>query len=325
MTTRTWIVMGVGLAVSIAGGACQKKANPPPKTAAAPVKGGPPPLCLGETVIGLDRAPRDRIFPAEFWFGLLVQGYKANGEFPRPTRDCRSGRVAVDLDGCGGEGPQATKVYEGPLSDKDLVITSPSDGRRLVWVITDRMSDGQAQGPVAIAELMGKQIAVRALGTLRAYPGSVSLRLEKVRGGTVLVADGVNCQDNQPQEACDRAVRLVPLVGDAFVPKSIVDERGNCLGSSSVQVRASGVTVEGRKGLKYRLNSSVNFSGEGLIVREELSVDRKAPPGAPEGSYVIRQQADRQLIIRDGNLVSSTPSLLARWLERNAATQPAER
>jgi hypothetical protein len=308
------------LVVAVAG--CQKKANPPPKTAATQVKAGPPPLCLGETVIGLDRAPRDRIFPPEFWFGLLVQGYKASGDFPRPTRDCRAGRVAVDVDGCGGEGPQPQKISEGPLSDKDLIITSPSDGRRLVWVITDRLSDGQAQGPVAVAEIVGKQVAVRSLGTLRSYTGSVSLRLEKVRGGMVLVADGTNCQDNQPQEACDRAVRLVPLVGDAFLPKAIVDERGNCIGSSSLQVRAAGVTVEGRKGLRYRLNSSVNFSGEGLTVREELSVDKKAPPGAPEGSYVIRQQADRQVTVRDGNLVSSTPSLLARWLERNAATAP---
>jgi hypothetical protein len=310
------------LVVVVAVVGCQKKANPPPKTAAAPAKAGPPPLCLGETVIGLDRAPRDRIFPAEFWFGLLVQGYKASGEFPRPTRDCRAGRVAVDIDGCGGEGPQPQKISEGPLGDKDLIITSPSDGRRLVWVITDRLSDGQAQGPVAVAEIVDKQVAVRSLGTLRSYTGSVSLRLEKVRGGMVLVADGTNCQDNQPQEACDRAVRLVPLVGDAFLPKAIVDERGNCIGSSSLQVRAAGVTVEGRKGLRYRLNSSVNFSGEGLTVREELSVDKKAPPGAPEGSYVIRQQADRQVTIRDGNLVSSTPSLLARWLERNAATAP---
>ena len=81
-------------------------------------------------------------------------------------------------------------------------------------------------------------------------------------------------------------------MGDRFLLKGIFDDYGNCLDSSAIKLRASGVAGPRKNGLRYHLTSSVNFTPDGLSVREELAVDRPS-------------------------------SLLARWLERNneAATE----
>jgi len=124
------------------------------------------------------------------------------------------------------------------LTARELVVSNLGDARRLVWAITDRLPDGQGQGPVALAEVGVHGVGLRALGTLRTFPDNASLRLEKLGTNTVLVAEGEKCAGTGAD--CERAIRLLPLVGDRFVSKPIIDDQQACLGSAFFPVRTKG-------------------------------------------------------------------------------------
>jgi len=272
---------------------------------------GPARPCTIATTIGADKPAKDRVYPAEYWFALLLQGYQMSGDLARPTRSCGGAPVALPLDGCAGEPAATLNPPAVTVSSRDLVVMNLGDARRLVWAITDRLSDGQAEGPVALAEIEPQGIAVRVSGTLRAYPESASLRLARLGTGTVLVADGEVCA--KPGQ-CERATRVVPMIGDRFVAKPLVDDKGACLGPAFFPLRQGGV-ARGHKHAKYEVQVSITYGPDNIAIREQLALTGAEPVSDPaSGSFVTRVQAERQLTLKDGNLVATAPSVLSRWL-----------
>ena len=274
---------------------------------------GPARPCTVATTIGGDKPVKDRVFPAQYWFALLLQGYQMSGELARPARSCSGGPVTLDSDECAGE-PTSTRVAPSSVvSARDVTVVNLGDARRLVWAVTDHLSDGQAEGPVAIAEIEAQGIAVRASGVLRAYPENASLRLAKLGTGTVLVAEGEVCAK---PGSCQRATRVVPLIGDRFVAKSLVDDKGLCLGPAFFPLRQEGVS-RGRKHAKYEIQVSITYGTDNIAIREQLALTGAEPASDPgTSSFVTRVQAERQLTLKDGELVATAPSVLARWLAR---------
>lgn len=306
----------VAMALSLS--ACSHP-KPPPPAKPAPKAAPVPPLCAVETSAGFDKPPRERVYPAQNWFVLMLHAYRSVGEIARPLNDCSGRPVKLAVDGCGGEPlPDLVPTELGP---DDLVVSPLGDDRRLVWVITEHLSDGQGQGPVAIASVEPHGLAVRALGVLRAYREHVSLRLETVSGQQVLVADGERCASPNAAETCERAVRVVPLVGQWFLSAPLVDAQGVCQGSTLFPVRTHGEAGKGH-GATFELEAATNF-GQGVMqVREQLAISR-APHGraakdkdASGESYLARTQLERTITVKNGRLVTDGPSLLARWLKQ---------
>lgn len=286
--------------------------RPPPVTKPAPE----PSVCHIDSTIGIDKPLRDRSYPAQYWFVLLLKGYQSSGEIARPAADCSSLPVKVDHEGCPGETePTVTPIpHIGP---RELVIAKVGDTRRLVWVMVDTLSDGQAQGPVAIADITEHGPAVRTIGVLRAYPEHATLRLEKLGTGQVLVAEGERCADPRAPERCDRAIRVVPVFGDRITHKPVFDDKGVCLGSSLLSVRSSGSGTGQGGAASYRLESAVSFAPEEITVREQLALSGATGLAASGGGeFVRRVQAERKVTLRGGGLVATGPSLLARWLSQ---------
>ncbi|HVR61520.1 MAG TPA: hypothetical protein VMU50_06455 [Polyangia bacterium] len=280
----------------------------------APGPAVPKPICSIETTIGADRAPKDRVFPPQYWFVLLVEGYQSSGLIGRPARDCRGFPVSQAGDGCDGQPP--VEVAPQPVGARDLVVANLGDARRLVWAITDRLSDGQGQGPVALVEIGAGGVGVRAIGTLRTYPENVALRFERVGTTTVLVAEGEKCAGAGAD--CERAVRLLPLFGDRFVSKPLVDDRNTCLGSALILVRTKG-GLGRRTSTNYELEAALVFGPDAITIREQLAVSGGHGAGEQQNAsvgsaFVTRVQAERTLTVRGGALVATGPSLLDRWL-----------
>jgi len=294
----------VFLAFAVAGaGACGNRPRPASPGAARP--------CTIATTISGDKPVRDRLYPAEYWFALLLQGYQMSGELARPAKSCTGAPIALEIDGCVNQEQATRNPASVVVSPRDVVVMNLGDARRLVWAITDRYSDGQAEGPVALAEIEAQGIAVRASGVLRAYPENASLRLARLGTGTVLVAEGEVC--SKPG-SCERATRVVPMEGDHFVAKPLVDDKGACLGPAFFPLRQGGV-ARGRKRAKYEVQVSITYGPDNIAIREQLALtatEAAADPAA--GSFVTRVQAERQLTLKDGNLVATAPSVLARWL-----------
>ena len=305
----------------------QKKPPPEPPRKSSALVAASRPLCMIETAASVDKAPRDRTFPAQNWFVLLLHAYRSTGEIARPLIDCSGVPVKIDDDACGSRTPP--RFIPTQLTSRDVVVTSLGDTQRLVWVITERLPDGMAQGPIAIAEIEPRGISARALGVLRAYSENVSLRLERVSGATLLVADGQYCPDSRTPETCERAIRMVPLVGNRFIQTPLVDSKGGCLGSTFLPVRAKGQTGKqtGRyAGTEYELETSVTFAANIITIREHLALSRSASntrnaKDTLAESFVTRLQQERQVALHNGWLVTDGPSLLTRWLRQQDANR----
>ena len=284
----------------------------------APGPAAPKPICGIPTTVGGDRLPKDRVYPPPYWFVLLVEGYQSSGVIARPARDCRGFPVSQAGDGCDGQPP--VEAAPQALGARDLVVANLGDARRLVWAITDRLSDGQGQGPVALAEIGVGGVGVRAIGTLRTYPENVALRLERVGTTTVLVAEGEKCAGAGAD--CERAVRLLPLLGDRFVSKPLVDDRNVCLSSALIPVRTKG-GLGRRTSTNYELEAALVFGPDAITIREQLAVSGGHGGGEQQnqtaaGTFVTRVQAERTLTVRGGALVATGPSLLDRWLAQQS-------
>jgi hypothetical protein len=260
-----------------------------------------------------------RNFPVQYWFALMMNGYRSSGELATPIKDCRGLPVEVRYDGCSPE-PVGQADGSKPLTASDLVINTLGDARRLVWITTTRLPDGQAQGPVALAEVTSTGVAVRAMGVLRAYPDRARLRLLQLGGGTVLVAEGEHCPGRLDPASCDRGIRVMPLVGDRFENRPFSRADGKCLASSLIVEHTGGRST---KGASYEFESAVSFLPDAISVQEQLSVHTAQNKRERETGevFVTKIQAARRLVLRGDTLIASDVDLLDRWLAARAADE----
>ena len=315
-----WLIGIAGMALMAGGGCSQPKPKPAPPPAAkpAPAPVVARPLCAIETTNGLDKPARERIFPAQNWLVLMLHGYRSTTEMARPLADCTGAPVYTVFEGC-GDGPIPRWTPTNLTSD-DLTILPLGDNRRLVWLVTEHLADGQYQGPIAIASVEPRGLAIRAMGVLRSFPEHLVLRLEKMNSGPVLIADGQHCENSGLPESCERAVRILPLEGDHFMSNPVVDGNGACLDSSLLQVRTKGHVASGTK---YELEASVTVGPESILIRENLALTRPHAAHDPNAeSYISRLQLERSLTLKRGKLVTDGPSLLTKWLSKEKANAP---
>lgn len=317
-----WVLVSAGLALVADAGCGQPKPKPVPPPAVKPVAAAPVarPLCFIETTNGAEKPARERTFPSQNWYVLMLHSYRSTTEMARPLADCTGSPVYTVYEGC-GDGP-IPKWTPTNLTSDDLIILPLGDTRRLVWMVTEHLADGQFQGPIAIASVEPRGLAIRALGVLRSFPEHLVLRVEKMNSGTVLIADGQRCENAGAPEACERAVRILPLQGDHFASGPVVDGNGACLDSSLIPVRSKG-RVAG--GTKYELEASVTVGPESILIRENLALTRPHAAHDPNAeSYISRLQLERTMTVRGGRLVTDGSSLLTRWLskEKPATVEP---
>jgi hypothetical protein len=116
------------------------------------------------------------------WARLLLQGFQP-GIAAGNARDCtgravewREPRPALPR----ARGARQRCIPQRAVTDDDVVVQRLQGNLRLVWVMTDRFTNGEAQGPVALAEFQSERVVVRAIGSLRTYPRRARLRLETI-------------------------------------------------------------------------------------------------------------------------------------------------
>jgi hypothetical protein len=186
-----------------------------------------------------------------------------------------------------------------------------------VWAGADRLSDGQVEGPVVLAEFTDKSVDVRAIGTLRALPGRGKLRLVTVQGREILVAEGEHCQesDDGPPK-CFRGTRLMVQAGRRFEPQALRREDGKCLEPAFFPMaRVQVVKAKGGGRHQVKLSSKLEFVTDRVLVHEEVEV-REIEDKKP-GRLVRLAQADRSIRVRAGKLYASDLSLWNRMLRED--------
>ncbi len=304
-----FVLPGVALAFAVSG--CAERAKP----VAAPTA---PERCFVATQYGASQPVAERALPASQWFSLLLYGYQPTGAITRPATDCSWRRIEWPADRCAVWPEPAMSLPLQLQSPNDLIVEKLGDDRRIVWAITERFSDGQAEGAVALTQFTPQGVRVLTLGTLRAHAIRTKLRLEALNNGAVLVAEGESCAVPQDSASCVRTARLLPVVGDRFVPADMTDGAGKCLGSTLILLKGQGSNLQhGRRG--YQFESGLTFRPDGLAVHEQLAVEERDPDGG--GTFLRKVQSDRMVYLQGPTLQTSAPSLLDRWANAHRAAE----
>ncbi|HET8542778.1 MAG TPA: hypothetical protein VFL83_23085 [Anaeromyxobacter sp.] len=270
----------------------------------------------------MDRAGGGAEPGASDWARLLLRGWDAEtGRATSPAVDCTGTQVrwegpALACD----DGSTARAVLpDRPLGPEDLVVT-PLEGRtRLVWIVTNRYASGDGLGPAAVVEVYDQRLVVRAIGAIRANVVRARLRLEPLAATEALVAEGERCGSADPA-SCERAVRVVPLVRDRFLPTRVETPEGGCaspawfwLGREESEKLPSGWRR------RTRLDGAITFGPPGFAVDEQVAVHDLDPrqPNAPPRPF--RKAESRLEVTATGGRLVTTGSPL--WHRVKAASE----
>jgi hypothetical protein len=249
------------------------------------------PICLSEVAGDEAEEAQSGQLPTYVWYQVLLKNYnRKTGLVTAPIKDCSNKLVEPEL------APEAVACLVGKdagkplperaLTDDDLLILPTEDGKSLVWVKAKQFDDGEALGPIAIAEWTKRGIAVRAIGAMRAQSNRARMRLESMGAGKVLVVESDVCQKDDPKK-CERVMRLVPIQGEHFTQVAMVLEDGTCVGPAEFALFSQVEFTSGTKVRRFELTRTVDFTDGNVVMSEAVVIkDRDtAKPDEPAKTY----------------------------------------
>ncbi len=275
-----------------------------------------PALCSARTQLHADA-----VISPKTWFALLLHGYDPErNEVPRTALDCVGTPIVLEAagDACGDPIPAEPPPTTAKLSAADVVQSPAGPNRYLVWVMTRRLPNGEALGPVALVDASEQALAVRALGTLRAPASNATLRLEKVGSVTLLVAESESC-GGESSLVCKRMARLVPLRQSRFISEPLLHPDGSCAGPATLWLRRE-KTQKLKNGSERRseLVSNVLVANDSLVIEERMAV-KDFEPKQPTGPVGVQSaNVKRTIRVLANKLVVDAPSL---WSQLEGGAQ----
>lgn len=282
-------------------------------------------LCASEVEGGEALETQSNDVPPDVWFSLILKSYNGKThETARPTRDCTNKPLEIQ-----DEQVAACIVSDSPAlpsrpldGEQDLELIGLEEGKALVWVRTDYFENGDALGPIAIAEYRKNGLAIRALGALRANPNRVRMRLEPMGAGTVLVVESMVCPADDPAK-CARVMRLVPREGDRFVERPLYDAKTNaCLGPATFELsKFEEIKREDGVVRRFELARTFDFEAGVVTVNEQVTIKDIDPtqPDAPPAVF-RKAQIERNLEL-DGSGLKTTEPLWERLMAEHGSVR----
>lgn len=285
------------------------------------------PLCSSEVEGGEAVETQSNNVPPEVWFSLVLKSFNGKTAEPaRPARDCTNRPLEIQdeqVASCVLPKEPVAALPSRPLDgEQDLEIIALEEGKALVWVRTDYFENGEALGPIAIAEYRKNGIAIRALGALRANPNRVRMRIEPMGEGTALVVESMVCPPDDPQK-CARVMRLLPREGDRFVERPLLDaETGECMGPATFELsRFEEITRDDGIVRRFELARTFKFEGGAVSVDEQVLIKDIDPqqPDAPPAIF-RKAQIERTLTL-DGAGLKTTEPLWERLMAEHGSVR----
>jgi hypothetical protein len=290
--------------------------KPPPKK-----KSGIPPLCTSARP--LTKTNKIRPLRPDDWFNLLVDR-ASDGS----NADCTGTALTwEEPQGCLEPVDAGTPAPPRPFREEDVIISRVDPTTRLVWIVTDRFTNGDGQGPVALVSEEPQTMEVVTLGTLRAKARRPRLKLVTVGKTEVLTAEGEACEREDDPATCRRSMSLLLRQGQRFVPLRMHARNGMCLGAATIHLkRQKQVPLPSGWTRRLDLNSTVQAQPARIVVTEQVVVSDFDPtrPGVPPRPV---RRADAEILLwfaKDGRLLASDASLWSRVLEQIAKEESNE-
>lgn len=304
------------VALVVAGAGCKRQAQVRESAVRA--------LCFSELPSDM-RVVSPAVWRPEALFKLLINGYDpSTGKVPLPPTDCM-GTPILWQDPAPGEcaetAQEGTPLPIQPLTVEEMIVTEMRLDLKLVWAIVRRFSNGEAIGPVALVEATPRGLAVRALGTLKALPKSARLRLERIGGIEVLLADGERCWGKEDPKMCQRMVRIMPLRGNRFVAEPLVSQDGKCMQPANIALSRTGTQPLPAKWVrKYEFTAALSVAPDGIHVAEQIAAKDSdlRQPSSP--ARLFRKAQDERLIqVNQSRMSVDRPSVWTQLLEPGAS------
>lgn len=254
------------------------------------------------------------------WTRLLLLGWDAEtGRVTSPAVDCTGAQVRWDGPAlaCDDGSTARTLLPDRPLGPEDVVVTPLAGRMRLVWIVTSRYASGDGLGPVAAVELYDDRLVVRAVGALRANVLRARLRLEPLGATEALVAEGERCGSADPA-SCERAVRVMPLVGERFAPSRVETSEGACASPAWFWLgREESERLDSGWRRRTRLEGTIRFGPPGFVVDEQVAIHDLDPRQASAPPRPFRKAESRLEVTATGGRLVTTGSPL--WNRVKAA------
>jgi hypothetical protein len=307
------VLLGGAVAVAVA---CSSSQPPRPAPLPEPAVCAMPVQRVAEGAVPALRANQ--------WASLLLQGFQP-GIAAGNARDC-TGRAVEWREPtmrCHEPAELGTVLPQRPVTEDDVVVQRLQGNLRLVWVMTDRFTNGEAIGPIALAEFQGERVAVRATGTLRTYPRRARLRLETISNRRVLIGEGELCTEENNPLSCHRQARLLLLRGDRFHAEPLRSATGRCIGPARFEfAKEDAITLRDtgwRRG--FTLSAALLYRSNGIQIHENVLVQDTDPARPQVPPRVFRRAGqDRAIYVLNDTFVASDPSLWSRVLNDQART-----
>lgn len=307
------LLLGGAVAVAVA---CSSSQTPPPQALPQPAICSIPTRRVAAGVVPSLRGNE--------WASLLVQGFQPGIVAGNP-RDCTGHAVEWREPEmrCHEPAELGSILPQRPVTDDDVVVQRMPGNMRLVWVMTDRFTNGEAIGPVALTEFQGERVAVRAIGTMRTFPRRARLRIETISNQRVLVGEGELCTEENNPLSCHRQARLMLLRGDRFVAEPLRSATGRCIGPARFEFSKEHDITLSETGWRRRfeLSSALLYRANGIQIHENVLVQDSDPARPMVPPRVFRRAGqDRAIYVMNGRFVASDPSLWSRVLNDQART-----
>jgi hypothetical protein len=266
-------------------------------------------ICLAEVAGREAEEFKSGDVPAEVWFQILLRNYnRKTSQVARPVRDCSNREVGSTgdetMDTCLRGDTTAKALPEQPLTQDDLLIVPTEEGQLIVWVQLERFDNGEALGPIALADWTKRGVAVRAIGTLRAQANRASMRLEPMGEERVLVIESQVCDPDNPKK-CNRIMRFLPKAGDRFLERPLVQKDGTCLGAPEIQLYQDTEIELGDKSRTFEIGRSVDFTDGNVVISEQVTI-KDTDPSQPDAPPVVFRKANvqRPLVLGERGIVT---------------------
>jgi hypothetical protein len=255
------------------------------------------PICLAEVAGEQAEESRTGELPPEVWFSVMLRNFnRKTGQAAQPMKDCSGKPVEPPPQESAclqKDAAPSQALPDRPLVPDDLVVVPTDDGRTLVWIKARGYDNGDAIGPIAIAEWTKRGIAVRAIGGLRAHANRARLRLEPMGADRVLVVESDLCEPDDPKK-CERLMRLVPMVAERFDERPLLSRDGSCLGPAVFPLHAEQeITLPTGVKRKFEVTRVVDFT-DGDVVLSETVVIKDTDPKQPDEPPTVFRNANVQ-------------------------------
>lgn len=311
------LAIGTGVAAFVACSSNTPRPAPPPL---------PTPSLCSVAAPTNTRAGAVPTMRADAWARLILRSHSP-GIVPGNVSDCTNTPVRwVDpAIRCREPAEQSAPIPQHPIGEDDVVVSRVSNAPnfRLVWIMTDRFENGEAVGPVALAEFASPNVVVRAIGTMRTFPRRARLRFEILGNRRVLVGEGEICTDDNNPLTCRRQARLMLLRNNRFAPEPLRSQSGRCLGPARFEFAKEATTTVPETGWRrhFALQTSLQYRTEGIQVHELVTVEDNDPrrPDVPPTIF-RRAGQDRAVYVINDTFIASDPSLWSRVLTVEART-----